>query len=189
MTRLGHGSPFGIRWIAAMGIVLFGCSSATGAQPFERYLKGYQGPYRGRVIDAETKKPIAGAAVVSLWRREKIYILHSSTVFYEAREVLTDAEGQFVLDAEDIERNAPARTLRPWFLIFTPGYASYSGVIEARGETLEIGRLRTRQERLNVIDGLPPGEVPDEKMPNLIRLMNAERISLGLQPVHVPRGN
>ena len=161
-------------------------SPAGGGELWERYLKGYQGPYRGRVIDAETKQPLAGAAVVAIWQREKIQLIQLSTVFHDAREVLTDANGEFLLDAPDVEREAPAKTLRPYFVIFTPGYALARGTHEARNETIELRRLKTRKERVEVIGSLPPS-VPDEKIPHLIRLMNAERANLRLDPVHLPK--
>jgi hypothetical protein len=186
--------------ITTVGVILLGCTAPARGQLWERYLKGYHGPYRGRVIDGETKEPLVGAAVVAIWEREKVQLLHSSTVVHEAREVLTDTNGEFVLQAEDIERVAPRRTLRPFFVIFLPGYGSYpdyqmapqgfrGGILLGAGVTVELPRLGTREQRLDVVRKLPPGSVPDEKMPNLIRLMNLERVSLGLGPVHVPRGN
>ncbi len=184
--------------IAMLGVLLLSAPPPLGAQLWERYLKGYHGPYRGRVIDAETKEPLAGAVVVAIWERVKVQLLHSSTVFYNAREVPTDANGEFVLHAEDVERDAPHQTLRPFFIIFFPGFGSYPGyqiapkgflgaIFEGTGVTVELPRLRTREDRLDIVRGLPPLDVPDEKMPNLIRLMNAERVSLGLDPVHLHR--
>src|SRR5262245_56718478 len=102
------------RW-AALGVLLCGLLLSSPAQGWDIYLEGYQGPYRGRVVDAETKEPIAGAAVVAVWMRDKVYPLHSTHVFYAAREVLTAAEGAFEIDEKELERNAPSRTLKPHF--------------------------------------------------------------------------
>lgn len=165
--------------------------SLGGAQGWDRYLDGYHGPYRGRVIDAETKQPLAGAVILAVWRREQTQLFRTATVFYEAREVLTDASGEFVVHAEDIEMNAPLKTWRPTFVIFFPGYGSFPGYetapriadFEGAGATVELPRLRARKDRLRVIGGLPPPLVPTEKMPNLIRLMNIEGVNLGLQPI------
>ena len=165
---------------------------------WQRYLQGYHGPYRGQVIDAETKQPLAGAVVVARWDRDVAQIIQSTAYLYEVCEVLTDGNGAFALHAEEIERHAPPRTLRPIFLIFRPGYGSYpryhrapqgflGGIFEGAGATVELPRLRTREERLEVIGGLPPLLVPGEEVPNLIRLMNIERVNLGLQPVGPPK--
>ncbi len=171
-------------------------SPAGGGELWERYLKGYQGPYRGRVIDAETKQPLAGAAVVAIWHREKIQLIQLSTVFHDAREVLTDANGEFVLDAPDVEREAPAKTLRPYFVFFTPGYALARGTHEARGETIGLRRLRTQKERLAElptpfdIGAVTMDEtnrnfvwrVSRERIQNFLRLIEVERSALGLAP-------
>ena len=55
------------------------------------------GPYRGRVVDAETKQPLAGAAVLAVWRWGGPGLGHPSEGFHDALEVLTDANGEFVV--------------------------------------------------------------------------------------------
>jgi hypothetical protein len=183
--------------IFTVAVLLAGCASAAGTPPRDRFLKGYH-THRGRIIDAETKEPLVGAAVVAVWEQEERWLLQTSDVFYEAREVLTDANGNFVLDAEELERNAPARTLPPFFTIFFPGYGSFPsyqvapkgflrGIFEGAGVTVELPKLKTREERLQVIGRMPPA-VPDQSIPNLLRMMNLEEISLGLQPTHLPKG-
>lgn len=185
-----------ITLMVASILAIAGTSLAEG-QLYERYIQGYHGPYRGRVIDAETKEPLAGAAVVAIWDRVKIQLLHSSTVFYDTQETLTDANGEFVIDAPDIEHNAPAQTLKPRFVIFTPGYASAQGAYQARGETIDLRRLRTRERRHDAL--LSPFElgavrmdesnrkfiwlVPRERLQHFLRLINIERATLGLAPI------
>ena len=46
-------------------------------ESWDRYLDRPRGPYRGQVVDAETKAPLAGAVVVALWRRDRVYPVHS----------------------------------------------------------------------------------------------------------------
>jgi hypothetical protein len=174
---------------------------ALGATPVaaQRYLEGPEGPYRGTVVDAETEAPLEGAVVVAVWRRERIYPLHSKTEHYATREVLTDAAGAFVIDARQLEETVPARTLPPYFQIYFPGYGPLlSGLFSPRGfqrgtfatgVTIGLPRLRTRQERLEAIRGVLPVLVPDDQIPNLIRLMNIEGVALGLEPVHIGGGH
>jgi hypothetical protein len=184
-------SPWGAAFLAAW---LVGFSAAPAdAQGWQHYLDGYHGPYRGRVIDAETQRPLAGAVVVAVWSRVRTFPLHSSTVYYEAREVLTNADGRFILHAKELEERAPDKTLRPTFIIFAPGYGWFpqfhtspqgftGGIFEGSGVTVELPRLKTRQERLDAVRPLPPS-VSEGKIPHLLRLLNTERLGLGLQPV------
>ena len=191
-----------ILFVALTAESLVSSPSRAVAQLWERYLSGYHGPYRGRVIDAETKKPLEGAAVVAVWDRETVWVFQTNTGFWQAREVLTGANGEFVLDAEDIELKAPSRTLRPTFVIFYPGYGSFprfgratrnlvGGNFEGPGSDVELPRLKTKKERLEKL--ISPYElfhsahedlsdVPYKYTPNLVRLINAERITLELQP-------
>ncbi len=178
------------------GLILW--ASPASAQAWDRYLKGYHGPYRGRVIDAETKQPLVGAAVVAIWSREKVELFHLRTVRYAVRETLTDANGEFFLSGEDVERNAPSKTLRPTFVIFYPGYGSFprhgsfpqpprrwGEAFEGEVTTVELPRLKTREERLSNLRRTDPfglSENPFQEIPNFIDLVNREAVSLGLQP-------
>lgn len=178
---------------AMMVVIWFGlCASAVRAQEWDPYLKGYHGPYRGRVIDAETKQHIAGAGVVAIWALMKSEFSSMIMAFYDAREAVTDSNGEFVLYAEDIENAALPQTLRPTFIIFSPGYGSFPGsqiapqgsvgaIFEQAGTTVELHRLKTLAERLRIIGGLLPA-VPEEKIPNLLRLIDIERANLKLRP-------
>jgi hypothetical protein len=173
----------------------------AASQQWGQYVTRYHGPYRGRVIDAESKQPLAGAVVVAKWRREKIELLRMATVTHALREVLTDAKGEFVMAAEDIERNAPPRTLRPSFVILLPGYGSYPltqlapkgfqrGIFEGPGVTVELPPLKTREERLKHLSRLRDpfdfSETPFKDVPNFSRLYSAERVGVGFSPYPLP---
>ncbi len=56
----------------------------------------YDGPYRGRVLDAETGKPIERAVVAVIWKKQEVLYER----FGDAQEVLTDAEGKFSLPGQ-----------------------------------------------------------------------------------------
>ena len=160
------------------------------------YLEGItRGPYRGRVVDAETQQPLAGAAVVAMWDRVRRLPLHSRNEFYAAREVLTDADGRFVLDARDIEENAPEETYLPHFVIYYPGYGFFpqhqvtprgptGGIFEGAGVTVELPRLKTREERRDTVSLSRMGvdRVPRKQIAGLVRLVNLEAARVGLKP-------
>lgn len=155
--------------------------------------KGYEGAYRGRVVDADTGAPLAGAAVAAVWHRQVVQLFGSVSYFYAACEVLTDANGDFVLDPKRIERHAPNNVGAPQLFIYFPGYNSVPGAggpwpprrPSVTGEYLEataivrLPEMRTRDDRLGVLNFLFL-DIPAEKIPNFIRLVNVERLKLGL---------
>jgi hypothetical protein len=180
----------GATLLSVVGLWLVTCAPAAA----QTYLEGYRGPYRGRIVDAETREPLAGVVVVAFWRRERILPLHTRSEFYAAQEALTDTDGQFVLDAKAIESGAPERTLPPYFEIFLPGYASLrhparfargfqKGRLDEPGVLVGLPRL-SREERLENLLRLDLNEAPYETVPNFIRLINIERAHFGYGPVY-----
>ena len=178
------------------------CSVALAQSPegWDRYLDKYRGPYRGQVIDADTKAPLAGAVFVALWRRDRVYPLHITSEKYAVREIATDSHGRFHMDARDVEEGAPRRTHRPEFLIFVPGYGSFprfqkaprgfiGGVFEGAGTTVELPRLEGREERRKNLDAINPYSISDtplKDIPQLIHKVNEESIAVGLSPYPPP---
>lgn len=51
--------------------------------------------FRGKVIDADTLKPIEGAVVLAIWDKTRATIAGGDTVFKEAKETLTDKNGDW----------------------------------------------------------------------------------------------
>lgn len=166
------------------------------------------GPWKGRIIDIETKEPLEGVVVLAVWDRAYRTLAGDNTYFYEAKEVLTDKEGRF-----EIPSYRPINLLPiisyikgPEFTVFKPGYLSLSGryldenVIDNPAEfkrnekiyklapgVIELPKLKTRDERLGIIS--LPTSIPDDKMPKLIELMNKEAVDLGLKPTHLKGGS
>ncbi len=161
------------------------------------------GPYRGRVIDAETKEPLVGAVVLIYWNRHAPGIGHGPLEsFLGAEETLTDDRGAFV-----VARNPPQTWIpgtwrsTPYMTIFLPGYAyfpryyktdppspgRFAGllkIMEDREVTFELPRLKTREERLKATDTVNPLVVPPDLMPHFVHLLNEELKQLNLPPVY-----
>jgi hypothetical protein len=152
--------------------------------PFE----GRRAPYYGRVVDAETGMPLAGAAVVAVWTRREVLAFHAHSVFYDACDVLADRDGAFILDGRFIEARAPRGVEPPVFVVFFPGYTVYgvagrkvvSGRPFIRGDsqayhdvTIGLVKLKTREERVSALGGIPYGP-PAGKIPRYQSLMNEE---------------
>ena len=149
------------------------------------------GPYWGRVIDAETKQPLAGAAVIAVWLWEGPGLGHPREGLHDVLEVLTDAEGEFTIPGKT-HFSLSGTVNEPEVIIYYPGYGPFPRYqVQPKGAALdsafrehtvvELRRLRTRPERQEHA-GFPARTVvvPPEKMPNLIRLLDQERRALGL---------
>ncbi len=188
-------------------ILLFNCSAVFAA-----------GPWKGKVIDIETKEPLDGAVVLAVWERVYRTPAGDNSYFYEAKEVLTDKEGRFEIPAYTPINLLPLISYMrgPHFIIFKPAYLSIEWWHEEyflEGSTkkavelperektfrisanlLELPKLKTREERIKVLPSIPgvfyesgfSGKlrrvVPEEKIKNLIRLLNIEEKELGLEP-------
>ncbi len=160
------------------------------------------GPYRGKVIDAETKAPIEGAVVVGVWRRQPALAMHPKHLFEEAKEVLTDKNGEFTLPGHFSMKSilSPLSEVRFQLYIYKPDYGSFPQfqispnpkqsdddlfrLFETHG-LVELPKLKTREERLAIIhEGCPSGDIPDDKIQRLIAAMNVDRVALGFESTH-----
>jgi hypothetical protein len=86
----------------------------------------WDGPYWGRVVDADTGEPIAGAVVAGMWDFEYSLLLIGGDTHADTRETVTDEKGRFFLQ--------PARTIWLWpfsrivlgkLNVLKPGYDSH----------------------------------------------------------------
>ena len=192
-----------LRTLAVCFWLLVVCAGSAGAQVgggWDRYLDRHHGPYRGQVLDAETKAPLAGAVVVALWRQDRVYPFHITTEHYAVRETVTDSAGRFLLEVKDVEEGAPRGTRRPEFLIFIPGYGAFpylqrsptgflGDVFERGGTTVELPRLEDRDARRKNLHGFGPhsfSETPHKDLPSLMSVINEEHIAVGLRPYPPP---
>ena len=190
MTRLGAAVLVGLLALASCGTAVAQTEDGDG------YVNGQKGTYRGRVLDAATGRPLAGVVVVAVWRRDRVVPLGNRSEHYAAREALTNENGDWVVEATDLERGAPRRTRRPSFTIFLPGYGRPREVAgtpnsppwtfyEGAGHTIEMPRLNSKDDRLRHLDSVDPynlSETPFTEIPELTRLFNQERVRFGLGP-------
>lgn len=87
----------------------------------------HDGPYTGKIVDAETGEPIEGAAVVGIWDLE-IYGGAGGALsrFFDANETVTDKNGDFEISSTTGFYWWPFSKLGdPSFIIYKPGYDSY----------------------------------------------------------------
>jgi hypothetical protein len=57
----------------ALGSCLLAAPPVAWAQDRNLYIGQDRGPYRGEVVDADTRAPLVGAVVVATWTRDRIY--------------------------------------------------------------------------------------------------------------------
>lgn len=97
-------------------IISLGCTSAIR----------YDGPYEGSVIDADTGEPIEGVVVLGEWSKERITPGGAVSEYYDARETVTDKNGEFSIPGQGL---LIASNVTPMdVLIFKAGY-EYIGMM------------------------------------------------------------
>lgn len=157
------------------------------------------GPYKGKVVDAETNESIEGAVVfIQFFTEGQLSPGGSVKYFADAVEVLTDANGEFFISPHRINL---FRVRHLWFrhgkvIIFKPGYGAYPGHIDTTPEfdygslpedeyvTIKLPKLKTREERIDNLGnaGDYSLDVPYEKIRHILTLSNEEAVELGLEP-------
>jgi hypothetical protein len=91
----------------------------------------WDGPYWGRVVDADTGEPIAGAYVMGRWEFESIIPLPprpmlEEGIFADVRETVSDEKGRFFLPIARIEWFWPFSWIKLEELsVYKPGYDSH----------------------------------------------------------------
>ena len=109
-----------------MALVLLSLATCAiaGEDDVESLMPGPVGPYRGTVVDAVSKRPLANAAVVLIWQRPDDQFPRRRLTA-AVSEAMTDGAGQFVLDVASIEQRLATRTFAPRIMIFKPGYTHF----------------------------------------------------------------
>jgi len=177
-------------WVLALSVIpllfLHTCSGGVISPIPFRFMPGFS----GKVIDADTKEPIPGAAVLAVYYKEWTSVAGSNSYAVDGQETLTNKDGAFEI----------SWSMR-WFVrargyaegnitIFKPGYGVFPDYEEAiavgvndtwppSGKYIEyeLPKLKTREERKRNVPGRP--NIPEIKMKNFTRLLNEERTILG----------
>jgi hypothetical protein len=175
--------------VIACAIALIVFPLFTGCAIISHY-----GPYYGKVVDAETKEPLEGAAVLAVYKTEKPGPGGSVSFYLDAQETVTDKNGEFRIPPLTVTtfRVLHGFDPHPQFTIFKPGYGAYGKNKDVKPVfpywslpanqyvTIELPKLKTREERLLNYGCYPPADVPETKYKNLLRLIEEEAKALGL---------
>jgi len=155
------------------------------------YAVRYDGTYRGRVVDADTREPIEGAVVLGTWYTETPTLAGAVDYYYDARETVTDKNGEFSIPGQGLR--IMSRLLPMSALIFKAGYSYYeTGIWTTIKEGL-YSREQVKWEEDKPIFPLKKmtmeerkkrhadkETIPDNKQRLLIKELNKEYKELGI---------
>lgn len=189
-------------WATAFALIVLGIPSQVRPQDEDALLKVPAGPYRGRVLDAQTGQPIPDAVVVILWQRVDDEIAGLRRLV-TALETFTNSNGEFVHDVHAVEAKLAPRTLAPRVLMFRPGYTPVPdrpqvrppGVAAARfaapaatATMTAITDLDDRSEAFNTFVAMLSAAqlFPATQLPDTAELLRFELQTLGARPLPEP---
>ena len=159
--------------------------------------------YKGRVIDADTKKPVEGAVVVAQWVGEQAGITGGTSRVEDVKETLTDKNGDWSIRGPRRTRSLFLQgiyrcftfltggyyTMPPEFIVFKPGYCSWPkgfGIKDCKeklgpigsnriieGETVEMPQLLIRN-RETLLQNIPFTVADTDKMPIYKKLLDQD---------------
>jgi hypothetical protein len=173
-----------ITFIAIIVIMIsLGCASAIR----------YDGPYEGRVIDADTGEPIEGVVVLGKWSKE--YITPGGAVheYYDARETVTDKNGDFSIPGKGL---LLASNITPMdVFIFKKGYEylattwlglKVDGILRQRVKwegnkaIIPLKKLTIEERKRQGTPSRP--SIPIEEMKLMTEEINKQRVKQDLKP-------
>ena len=161
------------------------------------YAARMDGPYEGRVIDAETGRPIEGVVVLGTWHSITVTPGGGVSNYYDAQETVTDKNGEFKVKGLGllVLNNIP----EPDIKVFKTGY-EHSGLFWTPGEVPLYSKIKwegnkviiplkklTMEERKKNLPPLPPGEAPHKKIKLMLDEYNKNSKELGLGIIDVWR--
>jgi hypothetical protein len=183
-----------------------GLVSTAAAQDEDTLLTAPAGLYRGRVVDAQTGRPIPEAVVVILWQRLDDQI-DGVRRLVTAHETFTDSKGEFVHEVHLVEAKLPPRTLAPRLMIFRPGYtpvpdrpqvrppgvsAARFSVPDATATMTAVSDPEDRSDAFNTFVAMLSAAqlFPGTLLPDTAELLRFELQSLSVRPIPpvAPRG-
>lgn len=168
-----------------------------------------EGPWRGQVLDAESRQPLDGVVVLAYWYRYRFHpvhlvVGHQAPEFFDAVETVTGAQGRW----EIAKKSFPvfANIGGPFFQYYKPGYARwrYAGqdtaewhqlpgaeqmrrakemalaVWTEEGGKVELLPARSREEQVKMEY---PTLIPMARTPLSLGAINSARTAVGLSPI------
>jgi len=159
--------------------------------------------YEGKVVDADTGKPVEWCVVLLHWGSASLPFGHGEK-YLDAKETITDKNGFFKTKRRKINLNPLANTFSPNIIIFKSGYKAvetvwildifkeenkkrnspYKKILDIEGDLVvfKLKKLSTREERRRNSPHVTSG-VPYKARSLLTKEINKERSYLGYKPI------
>ena len=158
--------------------------------------------YEGKIIDANTEQPIEGVVVPVAWYTSQFSPAGSTHNFYDARETVTDRNGEFSISGMGLRIMSNLEPMH--VLIFKAGY-EYLNVpwVALRKDILSKEKIKwegskaiiplrrlTMEERTKnpLSPPLPPTDATLEKVSLMLKEINRDLVERGLKPIEIWRG-
>lgn len=158
-------------------------------------------PFKGKVVEKGTEKPIPDAVVLVLYYKTGYMVAGEINSLVDAQETLTNKEGKFKIPRK-----------RRWFvpergymdaeiIIFKPGYGAFPSHRESeavggnklwpakkRNDLYKLPKLMTKKERKDNLYSLRNySEIPYSKQKNYFDKLNDEHSALGYSKISIPK--
>lgn len=162
------------------------------------YLFRYDGPYKGKIIDADTGNPIEGVVVLGVWNHETPTAAGAVTSFYDAQETVTDKNGEFVIkglglkifsdvipmDVQIFKTGYEYIGLAPWV-----GFTYWDKIKwEGKKAIIPLKKLMMEERESQGSPSVPPTNAPLKKIILMLKEINRDRIERGAGAIDIWRG-
>lgn len=166
------------------------------------YAIRYDGTYRGRVVDAESREPIECAVALGTWS-----VLHPNAAggyhtYYDAREAITDKNGEFSIPGQGLRIMSNLEPMSVF--IFKAGYsyeqASWDSLKtgmylkdrikwEGNRPVFQLHKLSKEERAKQGGPPDPPDQAPYEKVKLILKEINKDDTERGLKGRMLWRGH
>lgn len=160
------------------------------------YAVRYDGPYRGKVVDATTKEPVEGVVVLGTWYTETPTLAGATHQYNDAQEAVTDKNGDFLIEGKGLR--VMSRLLPVYIMLFKSGY-EYIGPVwwkslkqsdhyikqiiwDGDKPTFPLKKL-TMGERRRMLLPSPPHGAKKDRIKLMVNEINRELSDLGEDPI------
>jgi len=175
--------------ILILALLLTGCFSRLALN---------DGPYQGKVADAATKEPIEGVVILAHWYKDIPTVAGAVSRYYDVQETVTDENGEFLIPGQG--PRVMSNIEPPLLHIFKAGYEYLGGIrnpldydlylkIGGKGggskAIIPLKKLTIAERKNRGTPPLPPDEAPLNKVIMMLREIDEERVSLGLDKLGI----
>lgn len=191
MSKFAYRPVPNILRLIIAGLLLGMLTSLSGCALVHNY-----GAYEGKVVDVANGEPLEGAAILAVYYTRSYGLAGSNLNYLDARETVTDKNGEFKIDSNIIFTFRPLESFESlaFFTIFKPEYSCYpwhkevkpifvpNGTLpENKHVTISLKKLESREEKIENVRCVPSASVPRNKYKKLNILRDIEYNNVGIQ--------